>query len=111
MTNATLRGKPDAGNPHVRFDEGEVASAKPRRESLLYKSTRKGLALAMCAAALLAGAADVEWKWDDSGRSATEPVVVEQTQTQGVFAWLSVWQILSGISVDTGAPGCLIFIR
>lgn len=36
MTNATLRGKPDAGNPHVRFDEGEVASVKPRRGSLLY---------------------------------------------------------------------------
>ena len=54
MTNAILRGKPDAGNPHVRFDEGEVASAKPRRGSLLYtnsmfreklttKSLRKGL--------------------------------------------------------------------
>ena len=39
MTNAVLRGKPDAGNPHVRFDEGEVASAKPRRGSLLYKKT------------------------------------------------------------------------
>ena len=27
-----------AGNPHVRFDEGEVApAAKPRRGSLLYK--------------------------------------------------------------------------
>ena len=38
MTNAILRGKPDAGNPHVRFDEGEVASAKPRRGSLLYKT-------------------------------------------------------------------------
>ena len=37
MTNAILRGKPDAGNPHVRFDEGEVASAKPRRGSLLYR--------------------------------------------------------------------------
>ena len=37
MTNAILWGKPDAGNPHVRFDEGEVASAKPRRGSLLYK--------------------------------------------------------------------------
>ena len=37
MTNAILRGKPDAGNPHVRFDEGEVASAKPRRGSLLYE--------------------------------------------------------------------------
>src|SRR5574344_1571076 len=45
MTNATLRGKPDAGNPHVRFDEGEVASAKPRRGSLLYK---KNLLAALC---------------------------------------------------------------
>ena len=41
MTNAILRGKPDAGNPHVRFDEGEVASAKPRRGSLLYKGQRR----------------------------------------------------------------------
>ena len=41
MTNAILRGKPDAGNPHVRFDEGEVASAKPRRGSLLYKHLPK----------------------------------------------------------------------
>ena len=40
MTNAILRGKPDAGNPHVRFDEGEVASAKPRRGSLLYNHMR-----------------------------------------------------------------------
>ena len=37
MTNAAPRGKPDAGNPHVRFDEGEVApAATPRRGSLLY---------------------------------------------------------------------------
>lgn len=36
MTNAILRGKPDAENPHIRFDEGEVAAAKPRRGSLLY---------------------------------------------------------------------------
>jgi len=37
MTNAILREKPDAGNLYVRFDEGEVASAKPRRDSLPYK--------------------------------------------------------------------------
>ena len=41
MTNAALRGKPDAGNPHVRFDGGEVASeATPRRGSLLYNRTK-----------------------------------------------------------------------
>ena len=33
-----LNGKPYAGNPHVRFDEGEAAStATSRRGSLLYK--------------------------------------------------------------------------
>ena len=53
MTNAILRGKPDAGNPHVRFDEGEVASAKPRRGSLLYKKT---IVLLTFAAALAAEA-------------------------------------------------------
>ena len=38
-TGKALNGKPYAGNPHVRFDEGEVASAAtPRRGSLLYKS-------------------------------------------------------------------------
>lgn len=34
-----MQGKPYAGNPHVRFDEGEVApAATPRRGSLLYIS-------------------------------------------------------------------------
>ena len=45
MTNTALRGKPDAGNPHVRFDEGEVApAATPRRGSLLYKIVQNGIA-------------------------------------------------------------------
>ena len=39
MTNAALRGKPEAGNLYARFDEGEVAPTTPRRGSLLYKST------------------------------------------------------------------------
>jgi len=33
MTNATLRN-PDAENPHVLFNEGELASGKPRRGAL-----------------------------------------------------------------------------
>ena len=37
-TGKALNGKPYAGNPHVRVDEGEVAlAATPRRGSLLYK--------------------------------------------------------------------------
>ena len=40
-TGKALDGKPYAGNPHVRFDEGEVApAATPRRGSLLYNITR-----------------------------------------------------------------------
>ena len=49
LTNATLRGKPDAGNPHVapsqcyggtgRFEEREVApAATPRRGARLYRT-------------------------------------------------------------------------
>ena len=39
-TGKALNGKPYAGNPHVRFDEGEVASAATsRRGSLLYNTT------------------------------------------------------------------------
>ena len=56
MENFILRGKPYAGNPHVRFDEGEVASAKPRRRSLLYNWTMK---LALVAANLAFDAAVV----------------------------------------------------
>ncbi|MBR4614736.1 MAG: hypothetical protein IKO55_03950 [Kiritimatiellae bacterium] len=65
MTNAVQLGKPEAGNPHIGFDEGEVApctaeaslrrvhcrrqpegrasvcAATPRRGSLLYKTTHQ----------------------------------------------------------------------
>ena len=40
-TGKALDGKPYAGNPHVRFDEGEVAPAATlRRGSLLYKTMK-----------------------------------------------------------------------
>ena len=55
MTNAALRGKPYAGNPHVRFDEGEVApAATPRRGSLLYKKLMAMLVVAVLAAGAFA---------------------------------------------------------
>ena len=41
-TGKALNGKPYAGKPHVRFDEGEVASAAtPRRGSLLYNDSKR----------------------------------------------------------------------
>ena len=71
MKNAALSGKPDAGNPHVRFDEGEVASypptvgrpegvatrgVKPRRGSLLYNVEKLVAVLVVGMASGLAGA-------------------------------------------------------
>ena len=47
---AALNGMPYAGNPHVRFDEGEVASEKPRRGSLLYMTKQMLAGLAAVAA-------------------------------------------------------------
>ena len=72
MTNAILRGKPDAGNPHVRFDEGEVASAKPRRGSLLYKMRELVLATAVAALGATLAQTDAtgpkdELTWHDAG--------------------------------------------
>ena len=50
MTTAILQGKSDRENPRVWFDEGEIASEKPRRGSLLYKKPLSVLAVAMSAA-------------------------------------------------------------
>ena len=65
MTNAIPRGKPYAENPHVRFDERDVASEKPRRGSLLCRT------LAVCLVCLVSGtmvalAADVPWVFEGS---------------------------------------------
>ena len=67
MTNAILKGKPYAGNPHVRFDEGEVASEKPRRGSLLYKTPTKRTAHRLVAVLAIALA------FATGGASAADP--------------------------------------
>jgi len=72
MMNATLRGKPNAGNPHVRFDEGEVASVKPRRGSLLYRNLRFVVVAAVCAAGgFVRAESSSDWvvTWDDAACS------------------------------------------
>ena len=58
-TGKALNGKPYAGNPHVRFDEGEVApAATPRRGSLLYRSLTSKLFLPLCLLPFVAAAED-----------------------------------------------------
>ena len=85
MTNAILRGKPDAGNPHVRFDEGEVASAKPRRGSLLYRVGFRALPCALALGAACLGA----------GASPKDDVLVRLCQTAEspsyYWAWTYPW--------------------
>ena len=84
-TGKALDGNPHAGNPHVWFDEGEVASvATPRRGSLLYKkrSCLKGVA-AVCLV-LLADVATAEtrawWHFDeaDAGTIAAANSVADE---------------------------------
>ena len=83
MTNAALRGKPDAGNPHVaplqcyggtgRFDEGEVASAAtPRRGSLLYKKLLTMIVAAAVAVGTTFTAQADYWDWhgNDAGQTS-----------------------------------------
>ena len=64
-TGKALNGKPYAGNPHVRFDEGEVApAATPRRGSLLYKAIVQRIALAV--AIFVTGASAFAADWMDA---------------------------------------------
>ena len=82
-TGKALDGKPYAGNPHVRFDEGEVApAAKPRRGSLLY---RKLLSCLVVLAAVIAYSAEVQSANKDTRRPAKAAVqnkTVSQKKTE-----------------------------
>ena len=48
-------GKPCAGNPHARFDEGASASEEPRRNALLHKKLMMVAAAAVAAMGLFTG--------------------------------------------------------
>ena len=89
MTNAILRGKPDAGNPHVRFDEGEVASAKPRRGSLLYKY---GWTMNRTTGRFLekAGVTNVA-RYAAIDAAVAENIEAAVEKTVRLFPWVEVW--------------------
>ena len=55
------QGKPCAGNPHARFEEGVSAPESPRRNALLHKR-QICVCTAVCAAAVAVGASfPLEW--------------------------------------------------
>ena len=74
-TGKALDGKPYAGNPHVRFDEGEVApAATPRRGALLYiMKVRRLVGMAfLCLSAVGCQSYDVRpLKYDPEMKSVT----------------------------------------
>ena len=74
MVRQALDGKPYAGNPHVRFDEGDVASAAtPRRGALLYKTLHVTILVAAVAAAAtgVAGVSKVDSRYFADGDGKT----------------------------------------
>ena len=68
-TGKALNGKPDAGNPHVRFDGGGVAlAATPRRGSLLYKSSIISAVVALAAFAKTPAEVPREHRYPDAAQ-------------------------------------------
>ena len=61
MVSTAFDEKPYAGNPHVRFDDRDVTSAKPKRSSLRYK---KQLVFVVAVSAALVGSAGTLGFWD-----------------------------------------------
>ena len=81
MTNAILQVKHDAVNPHVRSDEGVVASVKPRRGSPLHKGSKSVVMGGLTLLSLTAAANTlVWWRFEESvsasaGAYGSTPVV------------------------------------
>ena len=94
MTNAILMGKLNAGRSHVRFDEGDVASTKPRRGSLLYKS------LAVTVKALALGAAMVGFAY--GAQAATWYVTPNALDDGAGTSWAAPISLAGAINTATG---------
>ncbi len=83
-TEKALNGKPYAGNPHIRFDEGAVAAvAMPRRVALLYKRAKPMFIVAACAAL----ASCTAWGIMNEVRCFRAPVGGAKETVKG-FLWL-----------------------
>ena len=91
-TGKALNGKPYAGNPHVRCDEGEVASAATsRRGSLLYNSTLFATIAAVAASAVMSAMADTYkdrygLTWTYTVTSGTDVKLTAVDDKKAIFA-------------------------
>ena len=105
-TGKALDGKPYAGKPHVRFDEGEVApAATPRRGSLLYKKLAFGFvlsaAVALCAASVWAGSTSPygeggEVTFVGDNKDAVHTFTATGDNTFELFSEQEVWFLVVG---------------
>ena len=108
MTEKVMQGKPYAGNPHVRFDEGAGAPARSGRSALLYKeliikpNICMTLLLAVACAAGVASAQPNPPVRTDADRNATQLQV--QLKKIGCLRPKSVKEVgPSNFTID-GAP-------
>ncbi len=88
--------KPNAGNPHVRFDEGEAASAMtPRRGSLLCKAKTRTCRRALAAlGALVAVLPALAETWTYNGANGGDPSANQAAN----YAAANVWKDAIGAS-------------
>ena len=92
-TGKALDGKPYAGNPHVRFDEGEVAPAgTPRRGSLLYNYCEGKVAVVTGAGGTLCSAIA-----RDLARQGAKVVLIGRTREK-------LEKVAAEIAGTTGVP-------
>ena len=96
-TVKALNGKPHAGNPHIRFDEREVAStATPRRGSLLFKQMLADCLLALCS---VSWAADPIVKDVMFSQDANTRIVASEYTLQNGPAFVTASVVVDGVAV------------
>lgn len=108
-----LVGKPYAGKPHIWFDGGEVASAMPKRGSLLYKIRLMKKLASWGLVILSLSALGTDPKWNDFETVDDQPDVMERSAAFAVDAFCLSWgesiQTLS--TVGLGQPGFVLLFR
>ena len=105
MTNSALDGKPYAGNPHVRIDEGDGASAKPRRSSLLYKRI---LVMLCVAVSTIVMAKTTTWIGGATGQFSAAANWDNGVPASGDTVKFTKAVELTGETFDIGADGLVI---
>ena len=111
MKTTNVTEKAFVGNPHARLDEGEVASAMPRRGAVRYDGLLVFCMVAVLAVALHAFASDDDWVYDTSARPI-ETVSEVEASFSGVFdsRWRD-WGESVPIGLNMNPRGTMMIFR